>query len=184
MALGSVSAALLSAAAEGGGGALTDINKGLFLWTVVLFFLFAVVLKKLGWKPLLDFVEERERNIKLAVEGAQKASAEAQALLIEQKQVLQEAGRQREDIVKRAVQDAEELRAQLMAEARAEVERLLQRAREQIQREKKLALEEIRSQVAELAVGAAAKIVSSSLTPDAQRKLVDEFLDSVPPPSA
>ena len=46
--------------------------------------------------------------------------------------------------------------------------------------EKKLALEEIRAQVAELAIGAAAKIVSSSLTPEAQRKLVDEFLDSVP----
>ena len=172
--------ALLAAAAEGGGGALTDINLGLTLWTVVLFAIFAFLLTKLGWKPLLDFVEQREQNIRLAVEGAQKANADAQALLIEQKQAMQEAGRQREDIVKRALHDAEELRAQLMAEARAEAEKLLTRAKEQIEREKKLALEEIRAQVAELAIGAAAKIVSSSLTSEAQRKLVDEFLDSVP----
>jgi F-type H+-transporting ATPase subunit b len=180
MSLTTVPAALLAAAAEGGGGALTDINKGLFVWTLVLFALFAFVLTKLGWKPLLDFVEQREQNIRLAVEGAQRANTDAQALLIEQKQALQEAGRQREDIVKRAVQDAEELRAQLMAEARAEAEKLLQRAKEQIEREKKLALEEIRATVADLAIGAASKIVASSLTPDAQRKLVDEFLDNVP----
>jgi F-type H+-transporting ATPase subunit b len=180
MALTTVSA-LLAAAAEGGGGGLTDVNLGLTIWTVVLFALFAFVLGKLGWKPLLDFVEQREQSIRLAVEGAQRANADAQALLIEQKQILQEAGRQREDIVKRAVQDAEELRAQLVAEARAESEKLVQRAREQIEREKKLALEEIRAQVAELAIGAAAKIVASSLTPEVQRKLVDEFLDQVPP---
>jgi F-type H+-transporting ATPase subunit b len=175
-----VPAALLAAAAEGGGGGFTDINLGLTIWTVVLFALFALVTTKLGWKPLIDFVEERERSIRLAVESAQKASADAQALLIQHKEVLHDAGRQREEIVKRAMQDAEELRVQLMAEARAEAEKLLQRAKEQIEREKKLALEEIRALVAELAIGAASKIVTSSLTPEVQKKLVNEFLDSVP----
>jgi F-type H+-transporting ATPase subunit b len=183
MSLTAVGASLLAAAAEGKGG-FTDLDLGLIIWTVVLFVLFAGLLGKLGWKPLIDFVEERERSIRLAVETANQSKVEAQSLLVQQKEILQEAGRQREDMVRRAVQDAEELRAQLMAEARAEAERLLQRAKEQIEREKKLALEEIRAQVAELAIGAAAKIVSSSLTPDAQRKLVDEFLDSVPPPSS
>jgi F-type H+-transporting ATPase subunit b len=180
MSLTAVGASLLAAAAESKGGSFTDLDLGLVIWTVVLFVLFAALLGKLGWKPLIDFVEERERSIRLAVEGANQSKVEAQALLIQQKEMLQEAGRQREDLVKRAVKDSEELRAQLMAEARAEAEKLLQRAKEQIEREKKLALEEIRAQVAELAIGAAAKIVSSSLTPEAQRRLVDEFLDGVP----
>jgi F-type H+-transporting ATPase subunit b len=82
--------------------------------------------------------------------------------------------------VKAALADAERLRTELGEKARAESEALVQRAREQIQREKQLALQEIRGRVADLAVEAAGKIVVSSLTPDAQRKLVDDFIKQVP----
>lgn len=173
-------AALLASASEGGGGGLTDINFGLTLWTVVLFALFAFVMTKLGWKPLLNMIEEREKNIRVAVDSAHQASSEAQALLIEHKEILREAGRQREDIVKKAMSEADQLRADLQAQAKAEAERLLQRAKEQIQQEKRQALEEIRSQVADLAIQAAAKIVTSSLTPEAQKKLVNEFIETLP----
>lgn len=172
-------AALLGAAPAGGGG-LADINLGLTVWTAVLFALFALVVSKLGWKPLLALIEERERNIRQSVQSAEEARAEAQALLARHKELLREAGRQREEMVKAAMADAERLRAELGAQARAEAEALLQRARDQIQREKQLALQEIRGRVADLAVEAAGKIVASSLTPDVQRKLVDEFIAQVP----
>ena len=83
-------------------------------------------------------------------------------------------------MVKRAVHDAEQLRADLSAQARAEAETLLQRARDQIQREKRLAVQEIRTQVADLAVEAAGKIVRSSLTPEAQKGLVQDFIKELP----
>ena len=56
----------------------------------------------------------------------------------------------------------------------------MRKAREQIDREKRLAIQELRGQVADLAVEAASRIVTSSLTPDAQRKLVNEFIDKLP----
>lgn len=172
-------AALLAAAAEGGGG-LTDVNLGLTIWTVVLFALFAVVLYKLGWKPILSMIEEREKRIVEAVEGANKAQEDAQALLVQQKEILREAGQQRESMMKQAFADAEQVRANLMAQARAESERLIEKARDQITREKELAVRDLRGQVADLAIDAASRIVTSSLTPEAQRKLVDEFLEQLP----
>jgi len=178
---GLIRAALLAAPpAEGGGGGLADINFGLTLWTVVLFLLFFAVVSKLGWKPLLAVIEERERGIRESVQSAEQARDEAQALLAQHKELLREAGRQREEIVKSALTDAERLRAELSEKARAEAEVLIQRARDQIQREKQLALQELRARVADLAVEAAGKIVVTSLTPDAQRKLVDEFIQQVP----
>jgi F-type H+-transporting ATPase subunit b len=178
MTLGATTAAALAAAA--GKGGLTDVNLMLTVLTVVLFALFAFVLTKLGWKPLLDMIEERERTIRQSVEGAHKANAEAQALLIQHKETLREAGQQREDIIKQAFADAESTRANLMAQAKAEAEKQLQKAKEQIQREKQLAIEQIRGEIADLAIGAAAKIVESSLSQDAQRKLVDEFIQGLP----
>jgi F-type H+-transporting ATPase subunit b len=125
-------------------------------------------------------IEERERTIKQSVQSAEEARTEAQALLAQHKELLREGGRQREEIVKSAIADAERLRLELSTQARAEAEALLQRARDQIQREKQLALQEIRGRVADLAVEAAGKIVVSSLTPEAQRKLVDDFIAQVP----
>jgi F-type H+-transporting ATPase subunit b len=167
-------------AAAGGKGGLTDVNLVLSGATVLLFLAFAFVLTKLGWKPLLDMIEERERTIRQSVEGAHQANAEAQALLVQHKETLREAGQQREDIIKQALADAEQTRTTLAAQAKAEAEKQMQKAREQIQREKQLAIQEIRGEIAELAIGAAARIVESSLSADAQRKLVDEFIEGLP----
>lgn len=177
---GALAAALLGAAPSGGGGGLADINLGLTIWTAVLFLLFAAALTRFGWKPLLNLIEERERGIRESVQSAEGARNEAQALLAQHKELLREAGRQREEIVKSAMADAERLRSELGAQARAEADAQLQRARDQIRRETQLALQEIRVRVADLAMEAAGKIVVSSLTPDAQRKLVDEFIAQVP----
>ena len=47
-------------------------------------------------------------------------------------------------------------------------------------REKDKAIQDLRSSVVDLAMEAAAKIVKSSLTPEAQKKLVNEFISSMP----
>jgi F-type H+-transporting ATPase subunit b len=161
-------------------GGFTDLDAGLFWWTVVLFAIFAFVLTKLGWKPLLAMIEEREKGIRDAVGSAEKANEEAQRLLAQHQELIREAGRQREEIMKRALADAETVRADLVAQAKAESDRMVQRAKDQIEREKKLAIQELRSQVADLAVEAASRIVKSSMTPEAQKKLVHEFIDTLP----
>jgi F-type H+-transporting ATPase subunit b len=175
-----LAAALFAAAPPREGGSFVDPELGLTIWTVVLFLLFAFVVGRFGWRPLLKVIEEREKGIRGSVESAEQARNEAQALLAQHKEMLRDAGRQREEMLKAALADAERLRSELSEKARAESEALVQRARDQIQREKHLALQELRGRVADLAVEAAGKIVVSSLTPEAQKKLVDDFIRQVP----
>ena len=177
-------ALIAAASAEGGGGGLADINFGLTIWTIVLFILFAAVLAKFAWGPLLRAIEEREKSIRDALEGAQTAHSEAQVLLAQQKEALVQARREREELIKQGIAEAQQMRAELMAQARTDAEHLLQKAREQIEREKRTALQEIRAQVADLAIEAASKIVASSLTPEAQRKLVEDFIAKLPTTTA
>src|SRR5256885_13786923 len=82
-------------------------------------------------------------------------------------------------MIKRALADAEQVKTDLIAQARQEAEHLVQKAREQIDREKTIAIRELRQQVADLAVEAAARIVQSSMTPEAQKKLVHEFIEGL-----
>lgn len=161
-------------------GSLTDVSFTLFVSTVVLFGLFAMVLAKFAWGPILKMIEEREKGIRDSVEGAEKSHVEAKALLEQHRELVREAGREREEILKRALKEAETLKADLSAKARAESEQIVSRAREQVQRETEKAIQDLRGQVADLAMEAASKIVKSSLTPDAQKKLVSEFIASMP----
>jgi F-type H+-transporting ATPase subunit b len=167
-------------ASGAGTPSLTDINFGLVLWTLILFTLFAFVLGKFGWRPMLKMLEEREQSIRQAIDGARTASDEAQALLAQRTEAMREAAREREAMLKRAMSEAEQASQQIIEKARRESEALVGRAKEQITREKDQALLELRAQVAELAMGAAERIVTASLTPEAQKKLVEEFLTALP----
>lgn len=175
MALHPLTSALLAA-----GGGLTDIDLVLTVATFVLFLIFATVLGKLGWGPLLKTIEDREKSVRDHVEGAHKANSEAAALLEKHKQMVQETLKERDEIMKRALKEADSLKAELVEKARAEGEQLVKRAKDQIEREKSLAIQELRTQVADIAVEAASKIVKSSLTPDAQKKLVSDYITNLP----
>lgn len=175
MALHPVSAALLAA-----GGGLTDPDFTLTVATLVLFALFAAVLAKFGWGPLLKLIEEREKTVRDTVEGAHKANAEAASLLEKHKQMVRETLKERDEIMKRSMKEAEQLKADLVEKARSEGEQMVKRAKDQIEREKSLAIQELRTQVADIAVEAASKIVKSSLTPDVQKKLVSDYIANLP----
>jgi F-type H+-transporting ATPase subunit b len=137
-------------------------------------------MKKLAWGPLLQAIDEREKSVRESLEGAKSARDEAASLLEQHKAAMREAGREREEIIKKALAEAESLKSDLAAKARSESEQMVAKAREQIQREKTQAIAELRGQVADIAMQAASKIVTSSLTPDAQKKLVDEFITTLP----
>jgi F-type H+-transporting ATPase subunit b len=172
--------AVLLAAAEGGGGSIMSVDTTLLVATLVSFAIFAAILARFAWGPLLQIVDEREKTIREQVDSAAKAAAESKAALAQHQELLRGATRERDEILGRAAKDAESLRAELLQKARADAEQVVARAREQMQREKEQAVAELRLQVADIAVEAASRIVKSSLTEDAQRKIVDDFIQELP----
>jgi F-type H+-transporting ATPase subunit b len=171
---------LLAAAAEAGGGSITSVDTTLFWATLVAFGVFAWILAKFAWGPLLKIVDEREKTIREQVDSAQQAAAEAKDLLVQHQEMLKGAGREREEILQKAVKEAEQVRTDLVTKARADADLVVSKARDQMQREKDQAIAELRAQVADLAVEAASRIVKSSLTEEAQRKLVDDYIKELP----
>jgi len=161
-------------------GGLTDINLTLTAFTLILFTLFVIVLSKFAWGPLLKAIDEREKSIRDAIEGSQKANAEAAALLAQHKDLVRQIGAEREEIIKKATKEAEEFKTDLMAKARTEGDDIVRRAKEQIARETSVALAKLREEVVDLAILGASKIVASSMTPEAQKKLISEFVDTLP----
>ncbi len=170
----------LAAAAEGGGKGLLSVDATLLWATIVVFLIFAFVLGRFAWRPLLSIIDEREKSIREQIDGAGRAAEEARELLAKHQELLRSAGRERDEMLVRTVQEADQARADLVAKARGEAERLIARAREQMQRETEQTLAELRAEVAEIAIEAASRVVKSSLSPEVQRQIVDDYIRSLP----
>jgi F-type H+-transporting ATPase subunit b len=143
---------------------INDFSVGLFFWQSLLFIALILLLKKFAWGPILTAVEEREDGIKDALESAEKAKAEMQALNADNERILAEARIGRDALLKEAreikdgiVNDAKEL-------ANTEADKILTTAKDQINNEKMKAMTELKNTVATLSIDIAEKVLRSELT--------------------
>src|SRR3974377_2044637 len=70
---------------------LLSVEPGLIIWTIIIFILLLLILKKMAWKPLLSSLRNREQMIKESVEKAENLRKEAEKLLDENKKLLEAA---------------------------------------------------------------------------------------------
>jgi F-type H+-transporting ATPase subunit b len=167
--------ALPARAQEGGAGPLT-VDGGLVIWTLVVFGLLLLVLRRNVWPVLLAAVRERERRLEEQIAQAQKDRAEAAALLEEHKRLLAGAKTEAQELIGKAKAVAEKERAALLAKAREEYEELLERARKDIGEEREKAILALRREAVDLSIAAASKLLEAKLDTEANRRLVTEYL--------
>src|SRR6266849_1425010 len=101
-----------------------EIRPGLIFWTLVTFLILAIVLRAKAWKPILDLVDEREKQIINAIESAKRERAEAEKLLAEQKTAIAEARREAAEMMRRNREEMDRFREELLARSRQEAEQL------------------------------------------------------------
>jgi F-type H+-transporting ATPase subunit b len=156
-------------------GPLT-IEFGLMFWTVVVFLLLLLVLKRFAYPALLGAVEARERALQQQLDEAERNRAESAALLAEHKKLLAEARTQAQGLLVEARTSAEKERALAMEKTMQEQQQLLERARRDIGDERDRAIAELRREAVELSLAAASKLIGERLTSDTDRKLVQGYL--------
>jgi F-type H+-transporting ATPase subunit b len=161
-------------AAEGGGG--LAIN---FFWIIVAamnFIVFATILYLAFGKTVSGMLAARRERIEQGLRDAEQARQDRASAETERLAALTEARREANDILARAQKVAQETRDADIAATREELERMRVRASDEITAEKQRALGELRSEVADLALQAASRVVGETMTDQRQRRLVEEFL--------
>jgi len=164
----------------GSESALLRFEPGLMIWTIIIFVVLLIVLRKFAWGPLLAALDEREQNIKEALEQAQKTQRETELVLAENQRRTDEGFKKAEEIVQQARQEAEQMRQKMLEEAKAESRRVTEQGLRRIEAEQRAAMEEIRKVAGDLAIQAAGRLIQVSLSDPQQREIVDKFLADVP----
>ena len=150
---------------------------GLMFWMAIVFLVVLGLLWKFGFPAITKMVEERKNYIDESLRKAHEANEKLANIQKEGESILQEAREQQALILKEA-RDA--IVAKAETQAKEQGEKLISDAKLQIETEKQNAIRDIRSQVAELSVKIAEKIIKEQLSTDAkQMELIDKLLDEV-----
>jgi F-type H+-transporting ATPase subunit b len=150
-----------------------DINPGLIVWTIVTFLVVLVILRFTAWGPLMAALTSREEKVRSSLEQAEKARQEAQRLLDENQRQLALAEEQSQRIIREGREMGERLKVEIVDKANASSRHMIDQAKDEIGREKEKALTQLRTEVADLAIAAAGKLLDANLDTPKQRQLVD-----------
>jgi F-type H+-transporting ATPase subunit b len=176
-----IAAAAAAPAAESAG-----IQLNLF-WIIVSaanFVFFLVILWLFAWGPVTKMLDERRSKIEQGLRDAEQARLDLERAAATAAEEIAAARREAREIVDRAQRVAQEARDADIAATRDELDRMRVRAAAEIEAEKSRAIADLRAEVADLAIGAAGRVVRESMDGARQRRLVEEFLAETGVPEA
>jgi len=151
--------------------------ESLIFWTTIIFVVFFFLLKKFAWKPILVAVKSREESINNALDSAEKAKLEMQNLQADNQKLLKEARAEREEMLKEARDIKNKMIEEAKTDAQAQANKMIAQAQSAIESEKKAAIADLKTQVANLSIEIAEKVVREELAnKDKQVKLVESML--------
>ena len=169
---GQLARTVLGAEAEAG----LQINLFWIIVSTLNFAVFLALLWKFALKPVSKMLDDRRVRIETGLRDAEQARHDREEAETERVAALTEARREANEIINRAQKVAQETRDADIAATKADLERMRERAAADIDAEKLRAIADLRSEVANLALEAAGKVVGQSMTDATQRRLVEEFL--------
>ncbi|MDR2962130.1 MAG: F0F1 ATP synthase subunit B [Bacteroidales bacterium] len=136
---------------------------GLLFWTTVSFLILVLLLAKFAWKPIMNGINARNKSIEDALLLAEKTKAEMLSLQADNERIVKEARAERDSLLKEAREMKDQLIAQAKQQAQAQADALIAQAKDAIVKEKQQALQELKTQVAEISIEIAEKVLSKEL---------------------
>jgi F-type H+-transporting ATPase subunit b len=161
-------------------GPLT-VEFGLMFWTIIVFVVLLLILRKFAWPALLGAVEARERALEEQLAEAERNRAEAARLLAQHEKLIAEGRAAAHALLAEARTAAEKERALAMEKTRQEQEELLERARRDLAAERDRAIADLRREAVDLSLAAASKLIDERLNSENDRRIVQEYLASLGP---
>ena len=150
---------------------LQELIVGAIAFGVIFVFMSKWVLPRVN-----KLLEERRQKIQGNLEEAERTKTAADELLADYRQQLAGAREDANRIIEEARRTAEAMRKDLMAKAEQEYQGVVGKAQEEIRAERDRVFEELKTQVGELSLALAGRVVGETLDKTRQLRLVDDYI--------
>lgn len=153
---------------------------GLFFWMAVVFIIVLAILWKWGFPSIVNMVNSRKEFIDDSLRKAHEANERLANIQKEGETMLQNAREKQAQILKDAADTRDAIVVKAQEKATNEGSRLLNEAKAEIEAEKQNAIRDILTQVAEISIQVAEKIVREKLSSnESQMELINKLLNDI-----
>jgi F-type H+-transporting ATPase subunit b len=146
---------------------------------IVSFCIVCFILYRFAYRPVLTMLEVRRQQIALGVANEERIKAELARTEAQRQEVMAQANAQATKFIEEARAAAARLHDQETQKAIAAAEEVLTKARDAATRDHERMLSELKREVGRLVVDTTAAVTGKILTPEDQRRLVEETAKQV-----
>ena len=140
------------------------------------FLILLFVLRRFAYKPILKLLDERRQKIADGLANAQKAKSNLEEAEKERQEIIATAKKGAAEIISLAEAAAQKNREETLKEAKTGVEKIVAEARKQIESEKSKMIGEIKSEISGLVMLAAEKTASIKLDDKKDKELIEKII--------
>jgi len=158
---------------------MVQVHGGTLFWSVITFLLLFIVLSKVAWKPIILALENREKEIKDALNTAEEARENAEKASRDYDELVQKARSEAQEIIAESKATGEKVRSEIKETADKEARDMLEKAQAQISSEREKAISEIKSVVVDFSIEAASKLIEKNLDTDDNKRIVSETIEEI-----
>ena len=170
---------MLFVGAEGGGFNPLIFDPAALGLTVITFLGLLLVLRVIGWKPMLDAIESREKRIEDAITAAEQQRGKAEAMLSDYERRVAGVETEIGELRDKGRHEAELMRKDILERAGTEAADLLSMAHRDIESAKAQAIEDIRREAVEIGMAIADRVVARKLDDADSRRLADQVISEL-----
>ncbi len=152
------------------------LRGDLFAAQLINFLLVLLVLWRFAYKPIMRMLDERETKIAESVKNAEAIEKRLRDADAEHAKVVTAARVEAQSIIEKAMADTEVRKNEMVEAAKREVERVIQKGKQQLDEERVAMLVTARRDLVEIAVKAAAKIVTEGMTEKKSQSMAEEMV--------
>jgi F-type H+-transporting ATPase subunit b len=146
---------------------------------IVSFCIVCFVLQRFAYQPVLRMLDVRRQQIALGVANEERIEAELARTEAQRQEVMAQANAQATRFIEEARAAAARLHEQESQKAVAAAEEVVNKARDAAARDHERMLSELKREVGRLVVQTTAAVTGKILTPEDQRRLLEETAEQV-----
>lgn len=153
---------------------------GLIVWMTIVFAIVFFILAKYAWKPIINSLKEREKNISDSILSAENVRKEMSQLKSENEELLAKAREERAQMMREAKETRDKIIAEAKEQAREEMTKIVADAQSVIHQQKMAAIVDLKNQVGNLVLEVSEKVIRRELSNKAeQEKYIQQLTQNV-----
>lgn len=158
---------------------IISVNIWQILISLVNLLIMYLILKKILFGPVQKLIATRKQQVEDIYTEAQEKRDSAEEMRLQYEEKLAIARDEADGIVRTAQQTAQRRSDAIVAEAASQASHIKQRAENEIAQEKKQMLSDVRSEISDIAVEIASRIVGREIRKEDHDSFVDDFIRNV-----